>query len=359
MIIISFFVLYRQNLNHSLTPKNNPLDNGMQPWEDGYRTAGEQESFEWWYFDGILDDGETFVISWNIDKRKGKQFPNVTVSYNRPDGENYYYMYLPPPDATDDFQASPNKPEIKLGNNTLSGDLNTYHLRLVDMGDISELDFVLSKTAPSWVLPDNPRRIGKSNKYSGWLPSVPNGIIKGKMIYKGEEKAISGSGYHDHNWYNFTRQDFNKIIKTRYWGRAFFNGYSVIFDELVLQKNINRPMVGTLYVSRGDKILYESYLNPNDIDFEKTEPEKDPHSPLTVYKNFSTHYQGSGKEITVRVAAERDITPIQLTGSIENILQQAVYRRYLGPAFLEINIDGKKENLEGKVIWEYADNPEK
>jgi hypothetical protein len=32
-------------------------------WEDGRRTPKSADTFEWWYFDGLLDDG-TVVVVW-------------------------------------------------------------------------------------------------------------------------------------------------------------------------------------------------------------------------------------------------------------------------------------------------------
>ena len=31
-------------------------------WEDGHRTSGKFGEYEWWYFDGKMDDGSSLVI---------------------------------------------------------------------------------------------------------------------------------------------------------------------------------------------------------------------------------------------------------------------------------------------------------
>jgi len=36
----------------------------VEPWEDGWRTAQEAISFEWWYFDAQFEDGSTLVVAW-------------------------------------------------------------------------------------------------------------------------------------------------------------------------------------------------------------------------------------------------------------------------------------------------------
>jgi hypothetical protein len=34
----------------------------VQRWEDGRRTAPDQKSFEWWYFDALMEDGTAVVV---------------------------------------------------------------------------------------------------------------------------------------------------------------------------------------------------------------------------------------------------------------------------------------------------------
>jgi hypothetical protein len=62
-------------------------------WEDGFRTRpGGPGTFEWWYFDAVLDDGSTLVINFMAkDIRGGRGIrqpasPVVTFQLDRPDG---------------------------------------------------------------------------------------------------------------------------------------------------------------------------------------------------------------------------------------------------------------------------------
>src|ERR1700681_4013401 len=51
-------------------------------WEDGRRTAKSNDTFEWWYFDGLLDDG-TVVVVWfgdNCSYEPHKRAVNVELT---------------------------------------------------------------------------------------------------------------------------------------------------------------------------------------------------------------------------------------------------------------------------------------
>ena len=68
IIITSFFMsscarLYNGSFAQSdfslIQP--NQLGPSVKKWEDGVRTSGKHNEFEWWYFDAKLEDGSLFV----------------------------------------------------------------------------------------------------------------------------------------------------------------------------------------------------------------------------------------------------------------------------------------------------------
>jgi len=95
-------------------------------WEDGMRTDGSAHTFEWWYFDSVLEDGSKLVITFftkpfsEIDK--GLQ-PQVTVDLDRPDGTGIHKLFACHPDQ---FSASRERCDVQIGSNFFRGDLNTY-----------------------------------------------------------------------------------------------------------------------------------------------------------------------------------------------------------------------------------------
>jgi hypothetical protein len=61
-------------------------------WEDGFRTRpGGPGTFEWWYFDAVLDDGSTLVINFMVKDIRGgrgiKQPASPVVTFLTVDGQ--------------------------------------------------------------------------------------------------------------------------------------------------------------------------------------------------------------------------------------------------------------------------------
>jgi hypothetical protein len=63
--------------------------------EDGMRTTGEKDTYEWWYFDTHLDDGSSLVVVFYTKpfiEGVGKGLaPYVSVELDRPDGSHHQW----------------------------------------------------------------------------------------------------------------------------------------------------------------------------------------------------------------------------------------------------------------------------
>lgn len=197
----------------------------VEPFEDGMRTTGKSGNYEWWYFDSRLEDGSTLVIAFYtkspLNPNTGLQ-PQVSFNLDRPDGTKITKTLDIP---ADQFSASKDTCEVKIGGNRFSGDLHRYEI-YVAFDDVIA-DIQLEGEVPSW----RPRtgRIkfdkGGQSHYFAWLPSVPQGKVAGSLTVGGKTEAVSGSGYHDHNWGDISMLE---LIHDWYWGRARVGNYTVI-----------------------------------------------------------------------------------------------------------------------------------
>jgi hypothetical protein len=120
----------------------------VEPWEDGMRTTGGRGTYEWWYFDGSLDDGSSLVIVFYtkapIMPDKPLK-PKITFDLDRPDGTKVHKDIDFDPSY---FSSSKDSCDVRIAVNTFSGNLHDYTVH-VDMDSV-KADIALHKTVPSW-----------------------------------------------------------------------------------------------------------------------------------------------------------------------------------------------------------------
>src|SRR5262249_40407913 len=120
----------------------------VEIWEDGARTDGGKGSYEWWYFDGKLDDGSTLVIGFytklltDIDKPLN---PLIMVTIDYTDGSRIEKQIQY---KAEDFSSSTEKCEVTIGPNYFRGDLENYEIHVED--DEFNLTVSLKRGTESW-----------------------------------------------------------------------------------------------------------------------------------------------------------------------------------------------------------------
>ncbi len=222
----------------------------VETWEDGFRTDTGRDFFEWWYFDAHLDDGSTAVIVFitkEIMERKGPLRPGLKMTITRPDGVKLSASPFFPPD---EFTASKQSCDVKIGPNWVHGDLHTYQLHAEANGMSADLTF--TGIVPPWRPLDGKAYFGDREHYFGWLPAIPYGTVQGTLTYDGKTHNVTGSGYHDHNWGNLSLPN---VIDHWYWGRAQFGDYTVIFVEQTTHRTYGSRKLPVFLLAKGKEIL--------------------------------------------------------------------------------------------------------
>lgn len=197
---------------------------GIAPREDGMRTDGSKGTFEWWYFDAHLSDGSSLVVSFNtkeVTDAGHPLAPYANVTLDRPDGT---HVDTNTAVFTEDFMASTDGCDVRMGPNRFAGDLHTYHIH-VETGEIT-VDVTLTGDVPAW-RPGTGHFLFEEDghRYFAWLPSVPQGHVEASITLRGETVNLVGIGYHDHNWGNCSML---QVIDNWYWGRGQAGPYTVI-----------------------------------------------------------------------------------------------------------------------------------
>lgn len=197
---------------------------GVAAWEDGRRTPRSKECFEWWYFDGLLDDG-TVIVAWLGDNWAfGTDTRNVSLEVTPPGQKTraFYKAYAEP------GSYSKERADTRFGPHSFSGDLERYRI-VVDAADAGGfgIDLELRRTVASYR--PGTGQVASGGDYFAWVVAVPNGELSGTLTVDGKARAVRGSGYHDHNWGNVSLVE---LLDSWWWGRAVVGGRTIIVSEL-------------------------------------------------------------------------------------------------------------------------------
>jgi hypothetical protein len=193
-------------------------------WEDGRRTPSSADTFEWWYFDGLLDDGTVVVVWFGDNWLYGSHTRAVTIELTpagKPTRRVMRTFEEPGSFATDHA-------DIKIGPHQFKGDLDTYsiHVDPADTGGVG-CDLTLRRRVASYRPATGYIEAGK--EFFAWLVAVPEGAVTGTLITDGETRQVAGSGYHDHNWGNVSPA---KLFDGWWWGRGRSGQHTIIASEL-------------------------------------------------------------------------------------------------------------------------------
>jgi predicted secreted hydrolase len=328
----------------------------IKPWEDGMRTTGGRGSYEWWYFDGSLDDGSSLVI---VFYTKDMIMPNkplkpkISIELDRPDGTKVHNEVEM---DSSYFSASKDSCNVRIGANSFSGNLHDYAIH-VDIDGI-KADIALHGTVPSW----RPNtgfmnfQKGKDSHYFAWLPSVPQGNVNGTVTISGRAQAIKGVGYHDHNWGDVSML---KLIHDWYWGRAQVGNYSVIASYITAADKYNNAVMPIFMLARDGKIVADDFTKVkfSTSNIYTDEYTKKPVANMLVYDYIDgvTHYRvtfNRSKDLVRQRFADR-------VKGLKAILVKLVgfdgaYMRFTGEVTIErFEGDKKIETVKEKsAVWE-------
>lgn len=220
-------------------------------WEDGLRAETRPGNFEWWYFDAHLDDGSTLVIGYYTKpllQRNDALTPTIVITLTQPDGRKLSDFPIYP---ADQFSASKDHCDVRIGPNWARGDLHRYELHAEAAGVTADLTF--TGLVPPWRPAASKNYYDEGlTRYFGWLPSIPFGIVEGNLAYEGQSRAVRGTGYHDHNWGNVA---LNDVLSHWFWGRAHLGEYTLIFAQMVATKAFDHQLLPVFMLAKGGEIL--------------------------------------------------------------------------------------------------------
>jgi len=328
----------------------------IAPWEDGMRTTGAPGTYEWWYFDGSLDDGSSLVI---VFYTKDQIMPNkplkpkVSFDLDRPDGTKVHKELEIDPS---NFSASKDSCNVRIGVNSFSGNLHDYAIH-IDIDNV-KADIVLHRTVPSW----RPNtgfvnfKKEKDSSFFAWLPSVPQGNVDGAVTISGQTQAIKGVGYHDHNWGDASML---KLIHDWYWGRAQVGNYSVIASYITAADKYNNAVIPIFMLARDGKIVADDFTK---VKFSTSDIYIDEHTKKPVANRLVYDFNGGANHYRVTFERSKDLVRQRFIDQIRGFKGalaklagfDGAYMRFTGVVTVE-RFDGDKkiETVKEKsAVWE-------
>ncbi len=327
----------------------------IEIWEDGMRTSGDKNTFEWWYFDAILADSSKIVIVFYTKPMHKVALANpnpcITVSITKKNGFNFKNYYQIP---LAECHFAKEKCEVIMGKSYVKGDLKRYEIHL-DLPDI-QANLNLVGEVPAWRPGTGHIFFGEQERhFFAWLPSVPKGKIEGTLRYQNNTEKVSGSGYHDHNWGN---QNMYKLMNHWYWSRVDLGEYTVIASQIVAQKRFKYTNTPIFMVAKNGEILADSAIEY--MKFAPTQREIEPFTKRPLYKQLIFNYDSPTQDYVLTLHQKEIIEKVQFINILKGLKKKLAllfqinptYLRISGEATLQVSKGGQTETLKGNSIWE-------
>jgi hypothetical protein len=310
-------------------------------------TIEGKRPFEWWYFDGHLDTGETFVAVFHDPSfTNGK--PGVTFSLYDPDWKKTSIMKALKPG---ELKSSTEDVDIICPQGFVRRlDEKNYHLHW-DAQGISA-DFKLVTVAPGW-MPGGKDGANREAFDFFWNVHQGRNHIEGTITRNGRTDKVRGTGYADHNW---GRKPLYEIARYWVWGRVFSGEYTFIFADVdhIDSRVTSRP----LYVAKGDKMIIGTGSPTIRQSGFVTHPVLKRHYPTKIRIDFAEADVQATLEITFRSLVE-DVDLLEATGFsrpakwiAKTFFARPVYFRATADYRGSVTYGGETELIRGECLYE-------
>ena len=302
--------------------------------EDGRRTLASAETFEWWYFDGLLDDGSVVVVWFGDNWFYGSHKRAVSIEFTPPGKPTRRIMRTFDEPGT----FSTERADIRIGPHRFSGDLSTYviHVDAAETGGFG-CDLTLRRRVASYRPATGYIEAGK--QYFAWLVAVPEGAVTGTLTADGATRPVSGSGYHDHNWGNVSPA---KLFDNWWWGRGSSGGHTIIASEIHGKPAVGGTSIPLFFI--GDEQKVEVNAFGSDVSTTEAAPVRhpDPHHKRPIGSGVSfVAPDGSGAEFKIsdHVLTSANLLadePLAIRAAASAMALKPWYTRFESPIVLSL-----------------------
>lgn len=296
-----------------------------------------KQPFEWWYFDGHLDTGETFVGTF-FDPSFTSGKPGAVFSlYGKDWKKEVWYVIL----ENEDMKVSTREIELSCS----AGYIRRLDEKTHRVGwkfDGFQADLVLTTLAPGWK-PELRDIVNVEDKHDFfWAVHQGKNRIEGTFTKDGVTRKVSGTGYADHNW---GKRSLYEIAHSWVWGRILAGDYTIIYADVHYRDAAiqSRP----LYVAKGDAmIIGTGSPTVTQRDF-VTHPTLARHYPRQVDID---HVEG-GREAHIRIRFKELVEDVDLLAAsgLSPVKQWMVRTFAMRPTYFRIIADYSGTIVENGV----------
>jgi len=220
--------------------------------EDGRRTPQSSDYFEWWYFDGLLDDGTVVVVlfgdNW-LYYGSHKRVVDIELTLPGKPTRRIRRTFDDPGAFSSDHA------NVQIGPHNFKGDLETYAIR-VDAAETRGVgcDLAMRRRVASY----RPATgyIEAGDRFFAWLVAVAEGAVTGTLTADGVTRQVTGSGYHDHNWGNVSPAN---LFDNWWWGRGITGGYTIIAADIHGKAAVGGTRIPLFFVGDDHQVQVNAY----------------------------------------------------------------------------------------------------
>ena len=324
-------------------------------WEDAARTDGSAGTWEWWYFDANLDDGAKLVVVFYTKSPQTEinrpLAPMIRIDLDLPDGTSYKKVAEW---KAEEFAASKDRCEVRIGGNSFSGDLHSYKIT-AQIEDVA-VDVSLTGEVPAWRPRTGHIYFGPQDEHEfDWLVAIPQGKVDVTYSVGGTAHATSGVGYHDHNWGNTL---MNSLINHWYWARGQAGPYTTIASYITAEEKYGYTELPVFMLTRGDEIVADDATK---VTFEELGPYTDTNTGKPVANVTRYTYADGDDSYIVTFTRYRDLTASKLIDTLHGPKKVAArlvgfdgaYLRFTGELRIEHRrSDAVVDSYTDSAIWE-------
>jgi hypothetical protein len=247
----------------------------FDPAEDGDHYRPEPNFFEWWYFDAALDDGSYLVAILHSSLYNAADHkPTLDLRYYPPQGTPVIAIGRFERSA---YRSAPDRCQVQIGDCLASDQGDHYQLRLRH-GPL-EAELSLWPCLPGWKSGSGQLFADPaSGHHFDWVVPLPRARVEGTLTIEGQQRAVRGVGYHDHNWGNlYLPAAFSRWT----WGRVLAGEWTLIFGDVV-GRGESPLHVTPFMLARNDEIL----LTTDRVRVSGEEAQREPRTGVEYFKRL-------------------------------------------------------------------------